>query len=325
MASPLWLNDSGVHYSPKLSKFLRHAAQPMLKFRKYVELKDAFGKEAGDSFNWDKVANVGTHGRRLTETSTMPSSSQAITKGTLTITEMGNSIPFSFKLEALSQFELENIIRKGLMDDMVKITDASCHEKFNATPLRFVGTTTDGHALTTNGTATATNTSVLNERHVRKMALELEKRNVTGPYIFIGALEAIEGFKGAMVTVQQYSEMGYQKISDDEVGAVHGVRFFKDNNATRNVYDLATTSTGSASAKTWPGTTSLEGFMFGGTPVIEAVSVPEQIRAKEVTDYGRSKGLAWYWLGGHEIEWSDASEAKVIKWASAGASAGTPA
>ncbi len=325
MASPLWVNDSGVHFSAKLSKFLRYAAQPMLKFRKYVELKDAFGKEPGDSFNWDKVANVGTHGHKLNETSTMPVSSQAITKGTLTITEYGNSIPFSFKLEALSQFELENIIRKGLTDDMVKITDASCHAKFNATPLRYVGTTTAGGVVTTNGTATATNTSALNELHVRGMELELDKRFNTGPYIFIGALEAIDSLKGAMVSVQQYSEMGYQKISEDEVGTVHGVRFFKENNATRNIYDLETTTTGSPTAKSWPGTASLEGFMFAGTPVIEAVAVPEQIRAKEVTDYGRSKGLAWYWLGGHEVEWSDAGQAKIIKWASAGASAGTPA
>lgn len=325
MAAPLWVNDSGVHYSAKLSKFLRYSAQPMLKFRKFTEMKDAFGKEPGDTFNWDKVANVGTHGRRLTETSTMPVSSQAITKGTLTITEYGNSIPFSFKIEKLSQFELEGIIERGLRDDMVKVLDAAAHEKFNACALRFVGTATDGHALTTNGTATATNTSVLNERHVRKMALELDKRNAPQPYIFIGALEAIESLKGAMVSVQQYTEVGYEKIASDEVGQIGGVRFFKENNATRNVYDLAVSSSGSASAKTWPGTTSLEGFMFGGRPVVEAVSVPEQIRAKEVTDYGRSKGLGWYWLGGFEIEWSDEGQSKCIKWASAGASAGTPA
>lgn len=325
MAAPLWVNDSSVHYSAKLSKFLRVAAQPLLKFRKFTELKDAFGKEPGDTFNWDKVANVGTHGHALTETSTMPVSSQSITKGTLTITEYGNSIPFSFKLEKLSQFELEGIIERGLRDDMVKVLDAAAHAEFNATPLRYVGTATAGGALTTNGTATATNTSVLNEYHSRKMALELEKRNVQGPYIFIGSLEAIESLKGAMVSVQQYTEAGYEKIASDEVGTIGGVRFFKENNATRNIYDLTASSSGSASAKSWPGTNSNEGFMFGGNPVIEAVSVAEQVRAKEVTDYGRSKGLAWYWLGGFEIEWSDADQAKIIKWASAGASAGTPA
>jgi len=319
MAAPLWVNDSGVHFSPKLSKFLRYSAQPLLKFRKFTELKDGFSKEPGDSFNWDRVANLGTIGGSLLETNTMHQSSQAITKGTLTITEYGNSIPFSFKLEKLSQFELERVIEKGLRDDMVKVTDAACHAQFNATPLYYVGTATDGHALTTNGTATATNTSVLNERHLRKMQLELEKRKqMVGDAIFIGSLEAVEGLKGAMVSVQQYSELGYQKIASDEVGMVHNIRIMKDNNATRNTYNLSARTT---SAKSWPGANSLEGFMFVGKPVIEAVAVPEQIRAKEVTDYGRSKGLAWYWLGGFALEFTNEGDAAVIKWASAGASA----
>src|SRR5688572_24907752 len=116
MAAPLWANDSGVHFSAKLSKFLRYSAQPLLRFRKFTEMKDAFSKEPGDSFNFDKVANLGTHGHKLVETSTMPTSSQGITKGTLTITEYGNSIPFTFKLQKLSQFDLEQIIEKGLRD-----------------------------------------------------------------------------------------------------------------------------------------------------------------------------------------------------------------
>ncbi len=325
MSAPLWVNDSGVHFSAKLSKFLRYSAQPMLKFRKFTELKDAFSKEPGDTFNWDKIANLGTHGHALLETSTMPVSSQAITKGTLTITEYGNSIPFTFKLEKLSQFELEGIVEKGLRDDMVKVLDAACHAEFNTTPLRYVGSSATLGVITTNGTATATNTSVLNELHIRKMQLELETRRSEQATTFIGALEAIESLKGAMVTVQQYNEIGYEKIMDSEVGMIHGVRVMRDNNATRLSYDLASTSSGSATAKSWPGTNSLEGFMFVGNPVIEAVAVPEQVRAKEVTDYGRSKGLAWYWLGGFKLQRSEAADAEIIKWASAGTSAGTPA
>lgn len=317
MAGHLWVNDSGVHFSPKLSQKLRYSAQPMLKFRAFTDKKDAFGKGMGDSFNWDKVANLGTIGGLQIETNTANRSSQAITKGTLTVTEYMNSLEFTFKLDTLSQFQIENIIDKGLRDDMVKVTDAAAHAEFNSTPLQYVGSSTTVGVLTTNGTATVVNTSVLNEYHVRKMQLELEKRNVptiSGGYVFIGALEAIESLKGAMVSVQQYSELGYQKISENEVGMIHGVRFIKDNNATRYTYDL---SARTRTAKTWTGSNSLEGFMFGGDAVTEAVAVPEQIRAKEVTDYGRSKGLAWYFLGGWEIEWADEPNARIIKWASA--------
>lgn len=320
--SSLWVNNGGVISSPKLSDFLRRSAQPALRFRQFADVKEAFGKNIGDTFNWDKISNVSTIGGLLVETSTMPISSQTITKGTLTVNEFGNSIPHTFKLDALSKFDAENMIEKGLKDDMVKVLDARVHAQFNATPLYYVGTTTAGGALTTNGTATATNTSVLNELHLRTMQLELEKRNVPtfdgDTYVFIGAVDALSGLKGAMVAVQQYSEIGYQRIASNEIGMVHGIRLIKDNNATRNAYNLTTRAT---TAKAWPGTASLEGFMFGKDTVVEAVVQPEEIRAKEVTDYGRSKGMAWYFLGDWKICWDDEPNARIIKWASAGVAA----
>lgn len=314
----LWVNDSDVHFSPELSKFLRYSAQPNLKFRQFADVKDAMGKDQGDSFNFPKVANVSTIGGTLVETATIPQASQTITKGTLAITEYGNSIPYTFKLDVLSQFDIEMIIDKGLKDDVVKVLDAAVHAQFDACVLRYVATTTAAATLTTDGTATATNTSVLNEYHIRKMKLELEKRNVPGfagdTFVFVGSLEAIESLNGAMVSINQYTQAGYEKIFNGEQGMIHGVRLVKDNNATRFTYDLtARTST----AKTWSGGFSGEGFMFGKDTVMEGVATPEQVRAKEVTDYGRSKGIAWYFLGGWQLIWEDEGNSKIIKWDSA--------
>lgn len=315
--SHLWVNDSGVHFSPKLSQFLRYSSQPMLRFRQLTDKKEAFGKGHGDSYNFDKVANVSTIGGLLVETNTMNRSAQSITKGTLTLNEYGNSIAYTFKIDALSQFDLENIIRKGLRDDHVKVMDAAVESEFNQVQLRFVGTATDGHALTTNGTATATNTSVLNERHIRKMKLELEKRNVPkldgDSYVGIFSLEAVEGLEGAMVSVNQYTEAGYTKILNGEQGMIHGVRIVPENNATRNTYDLTNRTT---TAVAWTGGSN-PGYIVGMDMVQEAVAVPTEIRAKEVTDFGRSHGLAWYEIAGFKITWNDAPNAKGIKWDSA--------
>jgi hypothetical protein len=38
---------------------------------------------------------------------------------------------------------------------------------------------------------------------------------------------------------------------------------------------------------------------------------------KVVTDYGRSKGIGWYFLGGWELEWQDEPNTRIIKWDSA--------
>lgn len=314
----LWTQQSGYLTNNKLNKMFQTQAQPLLRFRQFVALKEAFGKNSGETVNWLKVANVTDFGGKLTETNTMHETKQALTWGTLTVDEYGNSIPFSFKVESLSEFDLKEIIREGLLDDAVKCIDGEVERQFNATPLRYVGTATGGYALTTDGTATATNTSVLNSYHVRKMRLELEKRNVPtwdGDYACVASLEACESLEGAMESVFQYTEIGIKKIFNGEIGRLHGVRFIKDGFASRFVYD-STAKT--ATAKSWTGNNSLDAYMFGRPTVREAIVVPEEIRMKVTTDYGRSKGLGWYGLFGWNIERDDEPNARIIKWDSAG-------
>jgi len=313
----LWVNEGDVLHSPKLSSILRHAAQPLQRFRRFCDFKPAFGKMAGDTFNWDKVADVGSIGKKLVETTTMPQSSQSVTKGTLTVYEYGNSIPYTFKLSALASFDMEAAIKKGLANDMAKVLDGAAERKFNATLLRWVGSSTTTGFLTTNGTATAVNTSVLNEYHVRSMKEALEVRNVpeiAGGYVYIGSIESCNGLLGAEKSTFSYTESGMERIVDGEVRVIDNVRIVKDNNATRYVYDL---DAGSKTAITWAQSQSLPGYMFGGDTVVEAVAVPEEVRAKEVTDFGRSKGLAWYTIMGHEIIWNTAADQRIIKWDSA--------
>jgi hypothetical protein len=44
---------------------------------------------------------------------------------------------------------------------------------------------------------------------------------------------------------------------------------------------------------------------------------PEEMRAKIPTDYGRSKGVAWYYLGGFGIAHTNATQARIVMWDSA--------
>ena len=46
------------------------------------------------------------------------------------------------------------------------------------------------------------------------------------------------------------------------------------------------------------------------------VCIPIEIRA-EVTDFGRSKAIAWYHLGGFGIEYDQAADTRICKWDSA--------
>jgi len=217
-----WNVQSGFLSNTKLNKFFQRQAQPLTRFRQFVDMKEAFGKHVGESVNWLRVSNLDNFGGTLIETNTFHETTQPLTWGTLTVNEIGNSIPFTFKVEALSKFDVHNILRQSLIQDQVKVVDGLVERKFNDCKLRYVGTATAGAVITTNGTATKTNTSVLNSYHVRKMRLELEKRNAPelpgGGYAMILSLEAMESLEGALESIHQYTESGITRIFNGEVG-----------------------------------------------------------------------------------------------------------
>jgi N4-gp56 family major capsid protein len=320
MAAENWVNQGGYLSNVKLNREFYKAAQPLMNFKQFVSFKNALGKHEGESVNFLRVANVSDYGGKLQETNTMHETEQDKTWGTLTVTEYGNSIPFTLKVETLSRFELMDILRDGLLDDARKCIDGEIERQFNATPLRYVGTATDGFAYTTNGTATATNTSALNRYHVRQIVKKLKANFVPGwpalggDYAAIVSLEAWENICADMETVNQYTPAGYKKILNGEVGKYHGVRFIEDQFATRFVYDSTART---ATAKSWTGSLSLDGYFFGAPTVMEAMTWPLEVRRKLVSDYGRSKGLAWYFLGGWKIIRDTAANARIVKWDSA--------
>ena len=112
MGGQLWVTNSlGGYMSAKnLSKKLRLAVQPLIKFRQLCDVKDATqqGKKKGDTYHWDVFSDVSTQGTVLTETTTMPETNFVITQGTLTVDEFG-------KLIAALIFNLVNKFRSVII------------------------------------------------------------------------------------------------------------------------------------------------------------------------------------------------------------------
>ena len=316
----LWATNSvgGFLANAKLDKILQFSAQPLSRFRQFTEVKSAFGKSAGETFRWERVANVSTPGGRLVETNTMHQTEQVITKGTMAIYEYGNSIPFTKKLELLSMFDVEEMIKKGLLNDYRNCMDGLVEREMNKTYLNYVGTTSTGYTLTTDSSLAAVNTSSLNKYHVKNIIDELVKRNIPPwdgeDYICIGSIEAIRNILDDLEAYKVYTNDGYKNVLNGEVGRYYGCRFIGDNYATRYTYGETTRT---STAKSWSGGYSKDAYFFGQGAVAEAVAEPEHVIPKEVTDYQRSKGLAWYFVGGFKIIWEDQANSRIVKWASA--------
>jgi N4-gp56 family major capsid protein len=318
-AGQLWaVNTAGGYmYTDKLSKELRMAVQPLVKFRQFCDVKDAAaqGKGKGELFTWNVYKDVATQGTTLVETNTMPETNFTIVQGTLTMTEFGNSVPFTGKLDNLSEHPVREIVQKVLKNDAKKAFDIAAHTQFNRALLRVVptaGTSTTALTLTTNGTATLTNNVALGKAHVKLIVDTMKERNIP-PYIAddyyaIARPSTWRPFKDELETIHQYHEKGFQMIMNGEIGRFESTRFIEQTNILAGVLNAGTA---------WSNTKSDWAYFMGQDTVAEAIAIPEEMRGKIPGDYGRSMGVAWYYIGGFGIVHTDATQTKIVKWDSA--------
>ena len=313
MAGQVWGTNSlgGYMYSDQLSKVLRMAVQPLCKFRQFADVKDAAagGLHKGQEFHWNVYSDTAAQGTVLTEGTVMPETNFTVTQGTLTMTEYGNSVPYTGKLDDLSEHPVKEVINKVLKNDAKKAFDIAAHAQFNLTPLRVVptaGTNTSAVTLTTNGTATLTNNIALGKEHVKSIVDLMKERNIPpyegDDYFAIAHPTTWRQFKNDLETIKQYTSEGFGLIANGEVGRYENTRFVEQNNIAK---------------ASWTNAKSNWAFFFGADTVAEGSAVMEEIRGKIPTDYGRSRGIAWYYLGGMGLVHTTAAQARVVRWDSA--------
>jgi N4-gp56 family major capsid protein len=310
MAGQVWATASlgGYMFSETLSDVLRFTLQPLVKFRQFADIKDAAvqGKNKGEAFHWNVYSDVAAQGTVLTETSTMPQTNFTITQGTMTITEYGNSVPFSSKLDDLSKQPVQEVIDKVLKNDAKKAFDTAAYNQFNACALRIVptgGTSTTALTLTTNGTATLTNNIALGKEHVKIIVDLMKERNippyVNDDYVALAHPSTLRQLKNDLETIHQYVETGLRMIMNGEVGRYESTRFVEQTNIAKATFVNAKSN--------WA-------FFFGQDTVAEGIAIPEEMRGAIPSDFGRSRGIAWYYLGGFGIVHTVAANTRIVKW-----------
>lgn len=330
-AGQMWAVSSlgGYYYALNLSKELRYGVQATAKWRQFADIRDAFGKvtRAGQTFTWDTVPMMSRGSRALTETNTIPQGQHTILQGTLTISERGYSIPYTEFLESLSQFSVRQPIMKVLKYDAMVDLDCLAWQQFNKTPLRVVSTSSADTAftLTTNSTATATNTTLLSKINVRAISDGMKGRNIPyytdDDYYCIARPAGLRTLKNDLESVFQYTETGLTMIMNGEVGRVPycNVRVVEQSAVPAGgAADSTTYDPFTDTSDAWNTTGSGDwAFFFGADTLCEAIHTPEEIRAKIPDDYGRSRGIAWYALLGYGITHTNQAQARILKYDSA--------
>ncbi|KKN13118.1 hypothetical protein LCGC14_1009710, partial [marine sediment metagenome] len=175
--------QGGWFHNPRLSQELRHALVPLMKFRQFVDIKEGFGMHVGDTLYFDKISKISTEGGTLVETNAMPEHQFTITRGTIAISEWGNSIPYTGKLEALSNFDVQNPIIRVLRDDMATVLDKAAGLEFKKTGRKYICTSTVAGTLESvaDGDTLASAKSVKGGWrlfHIRDVVKELKSRDI---------------------------------------------------------------------------------------------------------------------------------------------------
>jgi len=282
------------------------------------------GLNSGESYNWNVYSRVATGGDTLVETTEMPETNFTITQNSLTITEYGNSVPYSGKLDDMSRHPVEEIIKKVLKVDAKETLDGGAHAQFNLTGLTV--TSTSASAVTVEeGGCTLTNANALTKEHVKVIVDAMKERNIPpylgDDYYCIAWPTTYRTFKNDLEGIAQYVETGFRHIMNGEIGRYEGTRFIEQTHVAKGGAVDSTTWT-FRNPDAWNGGVSDWAFFLGEDTVAEAVAIPEEIRGKIPTDFGRSRGIAWYYLGGFGIVHAGSAadsydNCRIMKWESA--------
>lgn len=260
-----------------------------MKFRQFCNVKEAFGKRRGATAMWDKVSNITTAGNTLTETSTIPRRNFTVTQGSVVITEYGNAIDYTFKLETLSEYGVPEAVEKVLRNDLAKVLDSAAGAQFATADIVAQVHSTASTEFKTNGTATTTasaNPSDKNWRDVIDYMKKLDMPRYSGEdYVSINSINALRGLYDYLEATFAYTTR--EHMYSGEVGRYYGCRAIE---TTHYLHNTAGGSYGQA-------------IFFGDDAVWEAIAVPEEIRANVPADFGRDQALAWYYLGGFAKVW----------------------
>lgn len=329
MSGQVWSNaaDGGYMYSDELSMIMRNAVQPAVRFRQFCDAKDATDKGLGkgDKFNWNVYSDLADGGGQLAESQMMPVTKFSVVQQQLVITEYGNSVPYTAKLDNLSKQPVAEIVTKALKNDATKTFDGAANFQFRASPLKAApagGNSATAIVVVQSGSVGVANNLALNNAHVKAIGDTMKERNIPAfqgnDYIAIAWPTTFRQLKNNLETLHQYVDQGFRQILNGEIGRYEGIRLIEQTNVAKGGAENAPQWT-FRNAVPWTNGASDWAHFFGEDTVAEAIVIPEEIRGKIPVDFGRDRAIAWYYLGGFGLVHSSSgnlANLRILSWAS---------
>lgn len=309
MAQFTWNFDAptGTYKSHKMSRKLWEASMANAVFMDHVRPELGLGRKNGESITLVRVANLAEPtSAQLIEGVRIPEDEFSISTASITVKELGRSVPYTSLSMDLSTFDLENPIQRKLRDQMRMTLDTMAANAFQRASVKYVPTGAATNNITFNGVPGAQATANMNIFHVEE-ARDLLFDTLYAPGVNGGDYIGIFRTRGIRGIMRDPAWADWHKYTDPtakyngEVGRIEGVRFIETNHAQ------ALQNVGAASILG-------EGVIFGDDAVAMAEALTPELRAAIPGDFGRAKAVAWYGILEFEIIWNtgNAGEAKVV-------------
>jgi len=234
--------------------------------------------------------------------------------------------PYTGKLDDLSYHPVKKVVGKTLKHDAKKAFDNAAHAQFDGCLLRVCPLTkTSTSALNTvgvDGTCTETNNVAFGKDHAKAVVDYMKERDIPpyadDDYYALAWPSTLRTFKNNLESIYQYSDPGFGMIQNGEIGRYENIRFCEQTHIPKGgAADSTIWNSGTGTPDAWDNAKSDWIFFMGEDTVAEGISNPEEIRGKIPTDFGRSKGIALYYIGGFGIVHTTAAESRIVKWDSA--------
>ncbi|HXJ43760.1 MAG TPA: hypothetical protein VNH18_31035, partial [Bryobacteraceae bacterium] len=159
----------------------------------------------------------------------------------------------------------------------------------------------------TNGTVSGTSSFAFDKYSAKRIADYMAEQNIPAfdgvNYCSIFRPTPLRPLKNDLEAINQYTPEGWHVIMNGEKGRYEGIRFVEQTNVP-----VAVSATGGTFANTD------RGFFFGSDTVTEVFAIPEEIRGKIPTDFGRSRGIAWYAELAFGIAHTEIPGTRILCW-----------
>lgn len=309
MANFTWTYDapSNTYKNHAMSMELYMAALEDSVFMDFVQPVKGFGRKKGETVTLTRVANIAEPtSAALTEGIRIPEDAFALSTVTITVKEIGRSVPYSNLSEELSEFDLENPIQRKLRSQMRLVLDSMAATAFKAAKIKYVPTGLASNNIATNGTAGAQATENLNYYHLEEIADYLYDTLRCPPYEgdeYMGIFRnlGLRGVKRDPAFDEWHKYTDPAAKMNGEVGKIENIRLMKTNH-------------NNALGKVGASSVLGSGVVFGDDAVAMAEVMTPELRAGMPDDFGRQKAVAWYGILEFGIIWDtgNAGEARIV-------------